>query len=179
MSSPKSSVEFKDLKQNSDHFEMGLAASLQLLQSQQALASDGLGLQTQGREFAQNQAQAHFNWDLSKLEKFYRDPKTIMIGAFEENTLAGLLGAVQIEAEVIEIQLVLVHPERRKLGYGYKMIEFLKSSTCSPGQCLWLEVHAENHAALQLYKKLGFQIDGERKRYYADGGSAFNMSLKV
>lgn len=35
-----------------------------------------------------------------------------------------------------------------------------------------LEVRASNQPALKLYQKFGFQIAGERKRYYADGENA-------
>ncbi|MGI8936503.1 MAG: GNAT family N-acetyltransferase [Phormidesmis sp.] len=35
-----------------------------------------------------------------------------------------------------------------------------------------LEVRASNQSALSLYQKFGFQIAGERKRYYADGENA-------
>ena len=35
-----------------------------------------------------------------------------------------------------------------------------------------LEVRTSNHRALRLYQKFGFQIAGERKRYYADGENA-------
>ena len=35
-----------------------------------------------------------------------------------------------------------------------------------------LEVRASNQRAISLYQKFGFQIAGERKRYYADGENA-------
>lgn len=37
---------------------------------------------------------------------------------------------------------------------------------------VWLDVHKDNHKALNLYQKLGFSITGCRPGYYQDGGDA-------
>lgn len=46
-------------------------------------------------------------------------------------------------------------------------------------QCVLLELRASNHAALSLYKKLGFETCGERKHYYTprEGMPAENAIL--
>jgi ribosomal-protein-alanine N-acetyltransferase len=40
-----------------------------------------------------------------------------------------------------------------------------------------LEVRPSNTAALSLYRKLGFDTIGQRKRYYADGEDAYILEL--
>ncbi len=40
----------------------------------------------------------------------------------------------------------------------------------------WLEVRESNHAARALYIKWGFQLAGQRARYYPDGSTALLMS---
>jgi RimJ/RimL family protein N-acetyltransferase len=35
-----------------------------------------------------------------------------------------------------------------------------------------LEVRKSNVAAIKLYEKFGFEVDGERKKYYRDNGEA-------
>ena len=57
-----------------------------------------------------------------------------------------------------DITNVAVLPEYRKNGIG-SMLELLT-----------LEVRKSNIAAQGLYKKYGFDIIGERKRYYSDNG---------
>lgn len=37
---------------------------------------------------------------------------------------------------------------------------------------LFLEVRKSNVAAIKLYEKFGFEVDGERKKYYRDNGEA-------
>jgi [ribosomal protein S18]-alanine N-acetyltransferase len=72
------------------------------------------------------------------------------------------------EAEVITIA---VHPRQRGRGIGKKLMEAglfrLYGERCTH---LFLEVDAENEAALLLYRGLGFKEVGRRKGYYSDSG---------
>lgn len=43
---------------------------------------------------------------------------------------------------------------------------------------IWLEVHESNLRAIQLYESLQFQRVGCRPRYYSDGATAIQMTLK-
>ena len=40
---------------------------------------------------------------------------------------------------------------------------------------VFLEVSVNNSVALQLYKQFGFEVLGQRKRYYSDGSDAYVM----
>lgn len=44
---------------------------------------------------------------------------------------------------------------------------------------LFLEVNENNLAAINLYRKFGFQYDAKRANYYEDGSDALLMSKKV
>ncbi len=75
-----------------------------------------------------------------------------------------------------EITLLATHPDRQRKGD----MQFLLSYTLerrSPQERIWLEVHALNQPAMQLYGRLGFQEVGRRPKYYRDGGDAVLYTL--
>lgn len=78
------------------------------------------------------------------------------------------------------IGTVAVSVEARRLGIG----ELLVNEGLRRGKergCLqaFLEVRRGNLAAIHLYQKIGFEVDGVRRRYYADNGEdALLMSLR-
>ncbi len=49
-----------------------------------------------------------------------------------------------------------IHPDWQNLGLGTKLAEASLEWISSTGQQVKMEVHKENKAAIQLYKKLGF-----------------------
>ena len=49
-----------------------------------------------------------------------------------------------------------IHPDWQNLGLGMKLAEASLEWISSTGQQVKMEVHKENKAAIQLYKKLGF-----------------------
>ena len=75
------------------------------------------------------------------------------------------------------INNICVQPEHRLRGYGKLLLDKLIWSAYKNGaDSITLEVRASNEAAINLYKKFGFEIEGLRKRYYEDTGEdAFIM----
>lgn len=73
---------------------------------------------------------------------------------------------------------VAVLPEYRRQGIGSMLIaETVKTAETLRLGLLTLEVRKSNTAAQGLYNKFGFDIIGERKRYYSDNGEdAFIMT---
>lgn len=66
---------------------------------------------------------------------------------------------------------IAVRPDRQGNGYGEKITRALMQLSSDTGMAfLELEVRTSNTAAQRLYRKLGFQDVGLRKRYYADTG---------
>lgn len=71
-----------------------------------------------------------------------------------------------------------IHPERRRQGYASaayaRLFERLSDKAVGT---VWLEVLDHNHAAFDLYRRLGFEAVGERP--YANGaGSALSIEMK-
>jgi len=76
---------------------------------------------------------------------------------------------------------IAVLPEHRRMGIGYALMkEAMKAMHKIYGaeEC-YLEVRVSNEAAINLYKKLGFEISGKIKGYYLDGEDAYIMSRKL
>lgn len=75
-----------------------------------------------------------------------------------------------------EITVLATHPERQRKGDMKHLLTNMLEKK-SPSERIWLEVHAENSAALGLYGQLGFQQVGRRPKYYRDGGDAVLFTL--
>ena len=64
---------------------------------------------------------------------------------------------------------VAVLPEYRRRGIASALIEeMIKKANELSLDLLTLEVRRSNTAAQELYRKFGFDVIGERKRYYSD-----------
>ncbi len=88
----------------------------------------------------------------------------------------GLAGLVK-KGHVVSIAVL---PEHRRKGVAEALM-----ATAMEGmrqykakQC-YLEVRVTNEAAVDLYKKLGFEISRTVRGYYADGEDAYVMSRKL
>ena len=72
---------------------------------------------------------------------------------------------------------VAVMPDYRNAGMGCSLVEQALSalSALQADEC-YLEVRTTNDPAVNLYKKMGFQITRTIPRYYFDGGDAYVMT---
>jgi ribosomal-protein-alanine N-acetyltransferase len=75
---------------------------------------------------------------------------------------------------------VAVLPEYRRKGIGEALITgALEGMRIYNAKQCFLEVRVANMPAIDLYKKLGFQITRTIHSYYADGEDAYVMSRKL
>lgn len=80
------------------------------------------------------------------------------------------------EGEIISIGVV---PDHRGRGLATLLARHVLDRAAGRAGELFLEVAADNDAALALYRRLGFCGVGRRPRYYADGRDAVLMRLKL
>ncbi len=97
--------------------------------------------------------------------------------------LAGFV-LVRFAADEAEILTIAVHSRYRRRGYGrFLMDDVIRRLYRERIASLFLEVDRANHAAVRLYRSLGFEAVGERRNYYAapdaGDGTALVMRLKV
>jgi ribosomal-protein-alanine N-acetyltransferase len=80
--------------------------------------------------------------------------------------------------EDIHIVTIAVDPAQRGQGMGrWLLLSMLERAREEGGQTVSLEVRPSNQAARKLYKGLGFQPIGKRRRYYANGEDALILEL--
>jgi ribosomal protein S18 acetylase RimI-like enzyme len=75
-----------------------------------------------------------------------------------------------------EVTVLATHPERQRKGDMRFLLSYMLERK-SPSERIWLEVHALNKGAIELYLKLGFMEVGRRAKYYRDGGDAVLFTM--
>jgi len=118
-------------------------------------------------------------WPESRLRHELENPLATFELAECGGELAGYLICWQVLDEV-EIQNIATAPFWRRHGVGRRLLEHLCArSRSNRMRRLLLEVRAGNLAAINLYRLLGFRVDGCRRGYYPDGEDAQLMSLEL
>ncbi|MEW4309449.1 ribosomal protein S18-alanine N-acetyltransferase [Rossellomorea marisflavi] len=86
----------------------------------------------------------------------------------DEGRIAGYCGVWMVVDEA-HITNVAVLPSHRGKGYGELLMRKIMEMTIESGaRVMTLEARVSNVPAQSLYRKLGFQNGGIRKRYYSD-----------
>src|SRR5437660_9537475 len=76
----------------------------------------------------------------------------------------------RVAADEAELLTIAVHPEERRRGAGRTLLTAVIDHARAAGaRSLFLEVGADNPAALALYGTAGFQAVGHRRAYYRRG----------
>lgn len=96
------------------------------------------------------------------------NPLAVYFVARDDKGITGYAGFWNVAGEG-DITNIAVLPEYRRQGIGSRLIEaVIKQAAELELELLTLEVRRSNIAAQMLYSKYGFEIIGERKRYYSD-----------
>jgi GNAT superfamily N-acetyltransferase len=89
-------------------------------------------------------------------------PRTIELGQFIGIRRDGMLVAMAGERMRLdgftEISAVCVHPSYRGQGLAAELVSALAQSIASRAETSFLHVFSSNHAAIELYRKLGFVL---------------------
>jgi ribosomal-protein-alanine N-acetyltransferase len=124
-------------------------------------------------------------WDEAGIRALLDHPASTAFVAMVGNpkTAAGFVMA-QLAADEGEILSVGVAKEWQRKGIGRRLIDGLaRAMARAEVKCVFLEVAADNAAALALYRRLGFTENGRRKGYYERNGApavdAVKLTLKV
>ena len=124
------------------------------------------------------------------MDHFKRFPETFLV-AEDRGVIVGYI-MCRIETGLLSFKplgilkrghtiSIAVLPEYRRRGIGYALVsKALEAMAVKYGakEC-YLEVRVSNTPAINLYKKLGFEIKKIIKGYYADGEDAYLMVKKL
>ncbi len=92
----------------------------------------------------------------------YFKPKTAMMGSyygiFKNDELVAVTGERMQMNGFIEVSAVVTHPGHLGRGYAKQLVAFAVNSIFQKGKIPFLHVIETNAAAIQLYRKLGFDI---------------------
>ena len=110
-------------------------------------------------------------WSLESLTQEFRDnPHAFYVVAELEGKVVGYAGLWWIFDEG-HITNVAVRPEFRNRHIGEGILGVMIDFTAGEGILHHtLEVRPSNEAAIRLYEKYGFQVEGRRRGYYANNG---------
>lgn len=110
----------------------------------------------------------HRGWPAHDFATMLGD-RAIMAHTIRRRDTAPVAGFVlsRLAADEAEILSIAVDPKLRGRGYGARLLTAHVQDLMRAGvRQLFLEVEAENRAALTLYERAGFAVIGRRKGYY-------------
>lgn len=111
-------------------------------------------------------------WTVEQYVLVMRRGGCVVFGAWDGDLLAGYI-AVAIQGAVGEMEVynIAVAETYRQKGIGKKLMSLALAAASRIGvERAVLEVRVSNAPARALYRSLGFQEAGVRKRYYHDTG---------
>lgn len=107
-------------------------------------------------------------WSIKSFEQELKNKFAIYIVCLNDGKVVGYGGMWHVVNEG-HITNVAVSEEYRNKGIAISIMNKLTDIACEKEMIgLTLEVRKSNNKAIELYKKLGFKIEGIRKEYYSD-----------
>lgn len=83
-------------------------------------------------------------------------------------------------ADEAELLLIAVQPEQRGQGIGRQLLDYaIENCFTSGARDMFLEVRAENTAAINLYKSRKFEVVGKRPGYYRSDKGELHDALTM
>ncbi|MFP3984427.1 MAG: ribosomal protein S18-alanine N-acetyltransferase [Candidatus Bathyarchaeia archaeon] len=126
----------------------------------------------------------HFFMDI-----YERHPATFIVAEYENKIVGYIMCRVETGFSSFglfgipkkgHVVSVAVLPEYRHKGVGAVLMkEAIKNMLSYKAKECYLEVRVTNTAAVNMYKKLGFQTVRMSNGYYADGEAAYVMAKKL
>ena len=116
-------------------------------------------------------------WSESALELFVKDGAFAVVLVCDGRTLSYCtVMQAPFEAQIIN---VATHPSCRGRGYARAVIErVIEESNRRGADSISLEVRESNVPAIELYKKLGFDVCGVRKGFYKNPSESALVMVK-
>jgi ribosomal-protein-alanine N-acetyltransferase len=120
---------------------------------------------------------------------FRRFPKTFIVAETNGETVGYIM--CRIETGIPSFKIlgitkkghvisIAVLPEHKKKGIGFALVQdAMQAMAGYKAKECYLEVRTSNLPAIELYKKLRFEVTRTIRDYYADGEDAFVMARQL
>lgn len=106
-------------------------------------------------------------WSLAMFVLELSKQSGICLAAEIDGTLVGYLICSRY-AHIWHVMNVAVDPAHQRRGVASALLRALFREADAPGAEYTLEVRPSNTAAIRLYERFGFRVEGRRKAYYHD-----------
>lgn len=118
-------------------------------------------------------------WSKANFVSSMADTNTLSVGLFLERDLIGY-ALVLVAIDSADLLNIGIHPEHKRRGFGKVLLVHMLSQLKEVSvKALILEVRAENHIAINFYKKYGFEPIAIREGYYSNLEDAKIMKLHI
>jgi len=105
-------------------------------------------------------------WSKSSLELLTKEGIGVGMVCSSDGKICAYGGMI-VAVDEGQITNIATHPDYRRRGYGRAVVESLIKYAKNNGlDSISLEVRESNKAAIELYTKLGFRVEGKRKDFY-------------
>ena len=116
---------------------------------------------------------------IEELAPSYDNAKKLNLGLWLSKRLVAV-ACGRINLDELEITFLAVAEDQRRCGYGRISLQILmKHARVRGARRAVLEVSSSNHAALGLYRTIGFQAVGIRRGYYRNGEDALLQWIDI
>ena len=108
-------------------------------------------------------------WSKNAIAELLKSENSVVKYEFDnnQNIIAYIIGQAFPSIGEAELYRIAVSPNQRKCGLGKILIKsFIDECISKNCNYIFLEVRESNSIAVELYKKMGFDISGIRKNYY-------------
>ncbi|MCI0531094.1 MAG: ribosomal protein S18-alanine N-acetyltransferase [candidate division Zixibacteria bacterium] len=106
-------------------------------------------------------------WSLGMFSSHVNSGSAVNFVLENEQEIIGYACNTSLPGFFISIDNITIREEFRRRGYASMLVEqVIQTAQANLADNVTLEVRESNQAAVNLYLKLGFVLQGRRKRYY-------------
>jgi ribosomal protein S18 acetylase RimI-like enzyme len=118
-------------------------------------------------------------WGAERIGWHVLDPESVVLTARSDRGIAGF-AVMRFGDDAAHLNLLAVEPAQRRRGIARRLLTWLEESALTAGTYLiGLELRANNEAAREFYRALGYRESGRVPGYYQGIEAAIRMERDV
>jgi len=142
-----------------------------------ARAADAARLAAMSNEFIESGLRPA--WGAERIRWHVRHPESMVLTARSDRSIAGF-AIMRYAEEVAHLNLLAVEPLHRRRGIARRLVTWLEETALTAGTfIIGLELRAQNEAAQDFYRALGYREVGRVPGYYQGIEAAIRMERDV